>query len=236
MQASLKQSSNTNRAFAIALCGFTLLGRRIVDGELDAFHLGEIVQSVFGFITSPAASLVATEWSCIIKLVPSVDPYRPSLKTFGNANGLTNVAAANASRETIDAIVCTLNCLINGLELQALHDRTKDLFFANLHVIRNIAEDSGLNKEALVAFTSSSTLNLGTLGLPRLDVAHNFVELYLINHWSLVALGISGADACLLGLCFLHDLGHERIMNRFLDQDPGGSAAALAAVEEETKI
>merc|ERR1712083_1155006 len=111
----------------------------IVDRELDAFDLREVLQSVLRLLAAPTTRFVTTEGRSIVELVPTIDPHRTSLEPLSNPNRLADITAADASRKTINCVVCAFNCFVDGLELHALHHGAEDLFLGDCHVIAHVA-------------------------------------------------------------------------------------------------
>ena len=68
-----------------------------------------------------------------------------------------------------DGVVHVLD-LLDGL------DGSKDLFSADLHVIRDITKDRGLNKETLVPISGSPGEELCPLLLARVNIAQDLAN------------------------------------------------------------
>merc|ERR1719414_480383 len=58
----------------------SLLVLKIIDGELYALYLGEVLQGVLRFLPPPATCLVTTEGRGVIELVPTIHPHRAGLE------------------------------------------------------------------------------------------------------------------------------------------------------------
>jgi len=105
----------------------------------------------------------------------------------------------------------------------------------DLHVLRDIGEDSGLNEVALVAMAATTGLNLGTSLLAGVNVRHDAVKLNLRNLRSLEGPGVMRVTNNVLGGSLLESLD-ELVINALLDVNSRASAAALAVVEEDTEV
>ena len=124
---------------------------------------------------------------------------------------------------------------VNVAELEDGHDRPKDLLLGDLHLVLDTREDGGLNEEAAAAPAVATALEVGALLLAGLDVAEDLVELLLINLSALLGLLVRGvAEDALLGA--LHGELHELVVDLLVAVDARGGAAALALVEEQTKV
>lgn len=99
----------------------------------------------------------------------------------------------------------------------------------------DIGEDGRLNEVTLGSVTLTTGDKGSTLLLAVVDVLHDAVELQLRDLRTLESVGSEGV-AELVGGGALLEAGNELVVDAFLDQDTGTSAAALAVVEEDTEV
>jgi hypothetical protein len=171
----------------------------------------------------------------VVEHVVAVNPYGASAETIGNTNGSVQVGSVNSSRKTIVGVVGSLDDLVFCAELSNRADRAKDLLLHNLHVWRNIGEDGGLDEVSLVSVSLTTNLDLGTLLLALLNITHDTVILNLGDLWALEGITLEWvANLVLLG-AGLESL-HKLVVDALLDIDTGACTAALAVVEEDTKV
>lgn len=136
---------------------------------------------------------------------------------------------------TVLTAVTDLDCLLSVLELLDGDDGTEDLLLGDLHVGSDIGEQSGLDVVALVAVALTTERNGSTAILAVLDVLHNAVELELGDLRTLEGVGGEGVTELVLGGT-LPEASDELVVDALLDQQPRAGTAALAVVEEDTKV
>lgn len=147
--------------------------------------------------------------------------------------GLSN--EGDHREHTVLTAVTDLDCLLSVLELLDGDDGTEDLLLGDLHVGSDIGEQSGLDVVALVAVALTTERNGSTAILAVLDVLHNAVELELGDLRTLEGVGGEGVTELVLGGT-LPEASDELVVDALLDQQPRAGTAALAVVEEDTKV
>ena len=124
---------------------------------------------------------------------------------------------------------------VDIFEFEDGHDRAEDFFLSDLHVVLNIGENGGLDEVAFVADTIAAGEELGFFGFAGIDVAHDFVELVLVDLRTLFGIFVEGiADGALLGAGdgFLDEF----VVALFFDEEARAGAAALTLIEEECEV
>ena len=124
---------------------------------------------------------------------------------------------------------------IDTLKGNHAHDGAEDFFLGDLHVVLNVGEDGGRDEIASVTDAIASADKLCAFLAAGIDVAHDLVELGLIDLRTLLRLGIEGiADGAIAGagsaLC------DEFVVDLFFHEDSRSGAAALAVIEEEAEV
>lgn len=137
--------------------------------------------------------------------------------------------------KTVGSAVTDLDGLVKVLELLDGDDRTEDLLLGDLHVLSNVGEQGRLDVVTLVTVTLTTELHLGTALLAVVDVLHDAVELELGDLRTLEGVGGEGVTDLVLGGT-LTEAGNELVVDVLLDQQARAGAAALAVVEEDTKV
>lgn len=138
-------------------------------------------------------------------------------------------------KHTVFGAVTDLDSLVNVLELLDGDDGAEDLFLGNLHVTSNVGEQSGLDEVALVTVALTTLSDGGTLLLAALDVVHDTLELELRDLGTLEGVDGEGVTELVLGGTLL-EASDEFVVDLLVDQDTRTGAAALAVVEEDTKV
>src|SRR5271154_2313747 len=208
---------------------------RSLELDGDRFHFGVLLQSVFAQFTSYTRLLEAAKRSSGVENVVAVHPNRTGANTVRDRVGFLDIARPHSRGQTIVGAVRTLYHLVYALKGDNAHYRTEDLFLGDLHVVLNIGEDGRLDEVTAVSDSIATADELGTLRAARLDVAHDFVELRLIDLRTLFRVGIERvadgsiprSDAALFD---------ELVVDLLLDEHPRSGAAALAVIEEEPEM
>ena len=169
------------------------------------------------------------------QLMTYVDPDGASLEAVGDLDGGVQVAGVDGSSQAVGGRVADLDCVLLCLELGDAADGAKDLLLHNLHVFLDVGEDCGLNEVALVALALAASLDGGTLVLAGLDVAHDAIELELRNLGPLEGVLGKGVADLVLESTLLEALD-KLVVNALLNVDTATGTAALAVVEENTKV
>ena len=95
----------------------SLLVLTIIDGELYALYLGEVLQSALRFLPPPATCLVTTEGRGVIKLVPTIHPHRAGLEALRDGDGLADASGTHTRGETELRVVRALHDLVDRLKI-----------------------------------------------------------------------------------------------------------------------
>lgn len=107
----------------------------------------------------------------MVESVVGVDPHSSGLERVGDLDGGVEVGGVHGSSKTIVGVVADLDGVLLVLELGDGADGAENLLLHNLHVFSHVAEDGGLNEEALVTDTLATGLDSGTGLLSFLDVS-----------------------------------------------------------------
>ena len=161
--------------------------------------------------------------------------YLPGTESVGHTDGSVDVLGVDTGSKTVGSAVTDLDGLVNVLELLDGDDRTEDLLLGDLHVLINVGEQGRLDEVTLVTVALTTDLNLGTALLAAVDVLHDAVELELGDLRALEGVGGEGVTDLVLGGT-LPEAGNELVVDALLDQQARTGAAALAVVEEDTKV
>ncbi len=174
-------------------------------------------------------------WTAGNKKTYAVDPDGTGLEGVADADAGVEVLGVDGGGETVGGLVTELDGLLLSGELGDGADGAENLLLHNLHVGADVGEDGGLDEVALVAVALTTSLDLGTLVLAGLDVAHDAVVLKLANLRTLEGLGVKGVADGVGGRALLEGL-EELVVDALLDKDASTSAAALAVVEVDAKV
>ena len=171
----------------------------------------------------------------MVEHVVAVNPYSAGTEAAGDTNGSVQVGGVDSSRKAVGSVISILDDLIFCAELGNGADRAEDLLLHDLHVGPNIGEDGGLDEVSLISVSLTTNLDLGTLLLALLNITHDTVILKLRDLWALEGIALEWV-ANLVLLCAGLESLHKLVVNALLDIDTGSCAAALAVVEEDTKV
>lgn len=136
---------------------------------------------------------------------------------------------------TIRSAVADLDSILNILEFLNSDDGAEDLLLVDLHVGGDVGEDGRLDEVTLGAVTLTTDSNGSTSILTVLDVLHDAVELELRNLGTLEGVLGEGVTDLVLQSTLL-ETRNELVVDAFLNQDTGTSAAALTVVVEDTEV
>ena len=136
---------------------------------------------------------------------------------------------------TVVGVVGNLDRLLLGLELLDRAHRPKDLLLHNLHVVRHVGEDGGLDVVSLGAVARTANLHLGARLLALLDVPHDAVKLELGHLGTLEGFRVERVADLVLGRALLEAL-QELLVDILLHENARSGAAALAVVEVDAKV
>lgn len=219
----------------LACIPLNLTEERTTESDSHGLDLSVVGQSVLAEFSANTRLFEATEWYLVREHVVAVDPDGTGLKGVGYSDGGVKVCSVNGSGETVCGLVSSLDDLIFGVKLGDSADGTEDLFLHDLHVFRDAGEDGGLDEVSFVTVSVTTGLNLGTGFLAGLDVVHDSVVLELADLRSLEGVGGEWVTNNVLG-CSGLELLDKFVVDTGLDVDSRSGAAALAVVEEDTKV
>lgn len=100
-----------------------------------------------------------------------IDPDGPRPQRVRDANGGVQAARVHGRGETVGGGVAEADGVGLGLELGDGADGAEDLFLHDLHVLRDVGEDGGLDEVALFAVTPAARLHFGAFLFAGVDVA-----------------------------------------------------------------
>lgn len=171
----------------------------------------------------------------MVNHVVRVDPHGTGADGVGDAQRRVEVRGVHGGRKAVGRAVALLDGLLFGLELGDGADGAEDLLLDDLHVLSDVREDGGLDEVADVAVAVAAGGHGGTGLLAVLNVSHDAVELQFRDLRSLEGGHVEWVSD-LVGLGALLEAGDELVVDALLHVDAGAGAAALAVVEEDTKV
>ena len=152
-----------------------------------------------------------------------------------DTDGSVEVVGVEGGGETVGGVVGEVDDLVLGLELGDGADGAEDLLLHDLHVVRDAAEDGGLDEVALGAVAATARLELGAVLLSLLDVPHDPVVLQLADLRALEGLLVERIADSVGGRPLLEGV-EELVVDLILHVDTRAGAAALAVVVVDTKV
>src|SRR5262249_43508216 len=156
-------------------------------------------------------------------------------QAIGQAMGLADVTCPHSRGKAKSGLIAASNHFLRIFESQNTHDGAKDLLLSDLHGVLYVPEYGGFNEIALAVDAVAAGEKAGPFFFARCNKAHDAVTLFLRNLRPLRCFGIEGVTNFLTA-CPFDDFFHELIVNLVLDKKAAAGAAALALVEEETKV
>jgi hypothetical protein len=162
-------------AISIHKLKYTLLHHRSTEQrvtETDRHRLGlrVVFQCCLTKFAAYARLAVPSKGQLVMKRVVGVDPDSTRPERVGDLDSRVEVSSVHSGSETIGGVVAHLDDLFFGLEFGNSADRTEDLFLHDLHVIRDVGEDGGLDEVAFVAYALASGLDCGAFFLTLLNI------------------------------------------------------------------
>lgn len=165
----------------------------------------------------------------------TVDPDGAGAEAVADADGRVEVLGVDGGGEAVLGVVAEPDGLLLGRELGDGADGPENLLLHDLHVVRDVGKDGGLDEVALVAVALAARDDGGAVLLARLDVAHDAVVLELADLGALEGLRVEGvADLVVLGAGL--EGGDELVVDALLHVDARAGAAALAVVVVDAKV
>src|SRR3989475_5660008 len=219
-----------------------LLFRVLLDGGLagvawedfDCLDVDHLEEAVPAQLASDAAVLHAAEGHPWIRLDDAVDEHHPGLHLSREFVGLTQVPRPEARAEAELGVVRLLD---RGAQVRHRHhggDRPERLLPEHAHVLRDVAEQGGLEIPALPTAALSADLDLRALRDGVLHLAFDLIPLRLADQRTDIGPWIERiAHAKLLHpLCELCD---EFVGGGVDDEEAFGGDARLSAVHESSR-
>lgn len=203
------------------------------DGDRLVLEVG--VECLLTQLAANTRLLVAAKGNLGVEEVVVVDPDGTSVELVADADGSVEILGVDGRGQAVGRVVAHAEDILLVLELGNGSDGSEDLLAHNLHVVADVTEDGGLDEVTLGAFSLSTNLELGTLGLASVDVAHDTVELELADLGSLEGLGVGWVADLVLQDALLEG-GNELVVDALLDIDTGTSRAGLGLVVEHAIV
>lgn len=207
----------------------------ITQADRHRLGLSVVGQRSLAKFSSNTRLLVSSEWNLVVQHIVGVNPDGTGTELVGDTDGSVEVLGVDSSGETVAGVVSGLDNLLLSLELGDRADGAEDLLLHDLHVLSDIGENGRLDEVSLVTVTLTSSDDGGTRLLTLGDVTHNTVVLELGDLWSLEGVGVEWIADLVLGGTLLESL-NKLVVDTGLNVDTGTSTAALAVVEENTKV
>lgn len=157
----------------------------------------------------------------------TVDPDGARLQPVADADGRVEVLCVDRRGKAVRGVVAELDGILLGLELRNGADGAENLLLHDLHVLRHVGKDGGLDEVALVAVALTTRHHSRALLLARLDVAHDALVLQLADLRALECLRVERVADLVLKSPLLEGLD-ELVVDALLDVDARAGAAALA--------
>ena len=190
----------------------------------------------------------------MVQHVVLVHPDGSGAEGVADSDGGVEAGGVDGGGEAVGRRVAEADGVVFVLELGDGADGAEDFFLHDLHVFRHAREDGRLDEVALFAVALAADFDFGALFPAGVDIAAFALVCGLIGRWQYMR-GLPH-DAVILQLGDLRTLervrtewvthnvllrsGLERfdelVIDPLLNIYPGSSAAALAVVEENTKV
>ena len=148
-----------------------LTEKSITKTNVHGLELSIVIKRSLAQLTSNTTLLESTERKLVMKGVVCVDPDGTCAECIGDLNGGVQVGGMDGSGETVGAAVADADGVFLGGEFGNRADRAEDFFLHDLHVLRDVAEDGGLNEVASVSLALAANLNLRTSLLAIIYIA-----------------------------------------------------------------
>src|SRR3989449_9415582 len=218
-----------------------LLFRVLLDGGLagvawedfDCLDVDQLEQAVPAQLASDAAVLHAAERHPWIRLDDAVDEHHPGLHLSREFIGLTEVPRPEARAEAELRVVRLLD---RGAQVRHRHhrgDRAERFLAEDAHVLRDVAEQGGLEVPALPTPALAADLDLRALRDGVFHLAFDFIPLRLADQRADVGGRIDriAHPKSLHSLC---ELCEEFVGGRVYDEEAFGGDAGLSSVVESS--
>ncbi len=201
-------------------------------GNGDGFDFGVVAEGVFAEFAADAGHFEAAEGGGGVEDVVAVDPDGAGFEFGGDAVGLGDVFGPDGGGEAVHVFVAAGDDFVNVFEFDDGEDGAEDFFLGDFMVVLDVREDGRFDEVAFVADAVAAGDELGAGILAALDVAHDFVELFLTDLRALGGGSVEGiADALFFGAG--GQFFDELVVNFAFDEESRAGTATLALIEEE---
>src|SRR5579863_6750469 len=201
----------------------------------DGFDLGILLQTVFPQFAPGSRLFKSAEWGSGVKDVIAIYPDSTRAHAVGYCMSLLDVTSPNAGGQPIDCSIRAGNDIRHISKADYTHHGPEDLFLCNRHLILYIDKHGGLDEVTPISDALSTAGQTRTFPPPRVDVAHDSVELILIDLRALFGCGINRISNNALPSAF-YTFFHESIVNIVFDKHSRSCAADLTLVGEEAIV
>ena len=217
-------------------CGLEEAELVLVVADQEVLGLLVVVQHHRVVLAADAGGLVAAERGTGRVGVVVVDPHAAGLDFPAGAVGDVAVAGPDAGAEAVEGVVGDAHGVVVVAEAGHGHHRAEDLLLEDPHLVVAF-EDGGLDVVAAGQVAGqfgpgAAGEDLGALLLSDVDVGEDLLQLVVGGLGAELGVGVQRvALDDLLGPG--HGVGHEGVVDAFLDQGAGRAGADLALVEGE---
>ena len=201
----------------------------------NGFQFCVIGQSGLAQFAPEAAHLETAKRCSRIEDIVAVDPHRTGAEFVCQRVGFCPVSAPDCGSQTVAGVICSQCDFVEVPELQDAHHGPEDFFPGDIHLICHAGEYRRLDEVAFVADAVASSNTGSALAASATDIAHDLVELSLINLRSLFGALIERVANSAFARSG-HHFCHEFIVHRFFHEQPAAGTAALALIEEQPEL
>eukprot|EP00760_Papus_ankaliazontas_P027766 PhM_4_TR3439/c0_g1_i2/m.94172 len=203
-------------------------------GDHDCLLLCVQLEARLAELTAVAGHLEAAEGLRRVEGVVRVHPDGAGLDARGVLEGRREVLREDAGGESVVGLVGALDGLVEAVELHHGGDRAEDLLLGDGHVVIDVCKDRGADEVAGAVDSGAAGLDVGTLTLSDLDVAHDAAVLLIAD---------LGAHAHVLETIALSaslrgggELLHEHVVDALVHEDTARRRADLTLVEKDAHL
>ena len=203
---------------------------------MNSLGLRITMQRRLAQFSSDTTLLDSSKWNPMVRIICAVDPDHTGLESLRNPVSLLDVSCEHRRSQTICRIVCLVKRFFFGLERDDRGEGTEDLFLVDLHVGRDRGEDGGVDEKAFSFLRADRGIRGaakgagGAFGFGGVNVGHYAVVLLLCDLGTLESVFGEGVADFGEGRSDLLEFRDELVVDAFLDEDTGSSAADLALV------
>lgn len=196
-------------------------------------HLGGeiLINAILAALSSESTLLDASERNSNVADGSNIDANHAHLQCLGNAPASAVVLAEEVSRQANIGIVGKRNDLLLSVELEERSNRPEGLFTENLHLGRDVGQNSqvvkvGAQGQSLASMEQASALGDGILHV-LVDLCHRSA----VNQRAVCGLAVE-AVADLECLDDVDDALDKLLVDAAVDKDAVGAYAGLASDSE----